>query len=82
MQILANDDKKIVTIWLTKEEQEDHGCASILEHLIRSWREKQYYPVIFRSGTEDLYDSTLALLKYNKRRSAEREVQQAKQVVG
>ena len=34
---------------------------------------------VFSSGTEDLYTNTLDLLKYNKRRSAEQEVQREKQ---
>ena len=33
---------------------------------------------VFESGRGDLYENTLALLRFNRRRSAEKEVQQEK----
>ena len=35
--------------------------------------------MVYKSGHEDLYDNTLALLKHNRRLSAEKEVAAAKE---
>lgn len=46
---------------------------------MRSTRRKKYLVVVYQSGSRDLYESTLALLAYNKRRVAELDVQREKQ---
>lgn len=42
------------------------------------YKKKNYLVAVFESGEKDLYQGTLNLLAYNKRRSAELEVQKAK----
>ena len=39
------------------------------------WKQQKYMVDVFRSGKEDLKESALALLAYNKKRSAELAVQ-------
>ena len=75
----VNDVKKIVTIWLTRAEKDDADLREGLKNLYAEYRAKKYMVAVFSSGTEDLYTNTLDLLKYNKRRLAEQEVQREKQ---
>ena len=75
----VNDVKKIVTIWLTNEEKNDVELRAGLKNLYAEYRAKKYMVAVFSSGNEDLYANTLDLLKYNKRRLAEQEVQREKQ---
>ena len=75
----VNDVKKIVTIWLTNEEKNDVELRAGLKNLYAEYRAKKYMVAVFSSGTEDLYANTFDMLKYNKRRFAEQEVQREKQ---
>ena len=75
----VNDLKKIVTIWLTNGEKNDMELRTGLKNLYAEYRAKKYMVAVFSSGNEDLYANTLDLLKYNKRRLAEQEVQREKQ---
>ena len=75
----VNDAKKIVTIWLTNEEKNDMELRAGLKNLYAEYRAKKYMVAVFSSGSEDLYANTLDMLKYNKRRFAEQEVQREKQ---
>lgn len=43
------------------------------------WKKQGYPTAVYLSGHEDLYDNTLALLKHNRRLSAEKEVAAAKE---
>ncbi len=71
----VNDARKLVTIWLTNAEKNDIDLRTDLKNLYTEYRAKKYMVAVFSSGTEDLYANTLDLLKYNRRRSAELEVQ-------
>ncbi|MBQ8186432.1 MAG: hypothetical protein IJ037_06115 [Clostridia bacterium] len=42
------------------------------------YRARKYTVAAFRSGKEDLFDNTLAMLKHNRKLTAENEVKQAK----
>ena len=75
----VNDLKKIVTIWLTNGEKNDMELRAGLKNLYAEYRARRYMVAVFSSGNEDLYANTLDLLKYNKRRLAEQEVQREKQ---
>ena len=66
MRILPNDEKKIVTIWLTNEDPSDSSFSTIPEPLLKDRKAKKYLPVVFRSGTQDLYDNTAGLLLHNR----------------
>lgn len=72
------DDKKLVEIWLNSEERKDTQLREELKDVYARCREKKYLVAVYESGEGDLYQGTLDLLRYNKRRSAEREVQKAK----
>ena len=74
LRIDINDESKIVSIWLTKAEQADDTYRLPLKEICETYKAKKYMVAVFRSGSEDLYGNTLALLKYNRRRSAEKAV--------
>jgi len=81
MEMNVMDDKKLVTIWLTNADQRDETIEAGLRELYREFAEKNYFVAVFKSGRENLYDYTLDLLRYNRKRSAEREVQRAKSAI-
>ena len=74
MEINVRDDRKIVDIWLTNEEQQDQALREKLKPLYQQYKEKKYTVAVFLSGSRELVEETGALLRYNKRRVAEVEV--------
>ena len=75
----VRDDMKLVDIWLTNAEKNDPQLRSSLQSIYDKYKEKKYTVAVFESGSEDLYENTLALLRYNKKRSAEKAVARKKQ---
>ena len=84
MEMNVRDDQKIVEIWLTNAEKVDPVLWEGLKEIYAKYKVKKYMVAVFESGRGDLYENTRDLLLYNRRRSAERAVQQAKkqQAVG
>jgi hypothetical protein len=78
LEINVLDDKKIVEIWLTRAEQEDPALNASLKDIYAEYKQKKYTVAVFKSGDRDLYQSTLDLLSYNKKRVAEIAVQREK----
>lgn len=79
MEINVRDDKKLVDVWLTNAEKNDPQIQAQLRKLYAKYKEKKYLVAVYQSGNRDLYESTLALLAYNKKRVAELDVQREKQ---
>ena len=75
MEINVRDDRKIVEVWLTKKEQQDQVIKESLKPLYQQYKAKKYTVAVFLSGSRDLAEETVALLRRNKRRIAELEVQ-------
>lgn len=78
MKIDVFDDMKIVAIWLTNAEKNDAALRESLKPVYDVYKKKKYQVGVFESGEGDLYGLTRDLLLYNRRLSAEREVQRAK----
>ena len=78
MEINVRDDKKLVEIWLTNAEKIDPVLREGLKEIYAKYKAKKYMVAVFESGKGNLYENTRDLLLYNRRRSAEREVQQEK----
>lgn len=78
MEILRDDDKDLVQIWLTNAEKVDPVLREGLKEIYAKYRAENYMVAVFESGEGDLYESTRDLLLYNRRRSAEKAVQQEK----
>ena len=78
MEIIQDDAKKLVQVWLSQKESKDEALQSRLKPMYAQWKQQKYAVAVFRSGKEDLKESTLALLAYNKKRCAELAVQREK----
>ena len=78
MEIIQDDAKKLVQVWLSQKESRDEALQNRLKPMYAQWKQQKYTVAVFRSGKEDLKESTLALLAYNKKRSAELAVQREK----
>ncbi len=78
MEIDVDHSKKLVCVWLTQAESQDAAIKEQLGTLYLSYWKQKYKVAVFHSGHEDLYQNTLELLRYNRRRSAERTVRSAR----
>lgn len=79
MEMVIHDGKKTVEIWLTNAEKKDAELRAGLKELYGKYYKQHYLVAVFESGEKDLYQGTLDLLVYNRRRSARLEVQREKQ---
>ena len=78
MEIERNEEKRIISVWLTRAESQDENLQRRLKSMYPKWKKDKYLVAVYHSGKEDLFESTLALLAYNKKRCAELTVQRAK----
>lgn len=78
MEINVKDEKRMVEIWLSNVEKRDPVLRESLKTIYDKFKKKKYLVAVFESGEKDLYQGTLDLLAYNKRRCAELEVQREK----
>ena len=76
------DDMKLVTVWLTRAEQEDSALRERLKEVYAEYKAKKYMVAQFHSGTEDLYEGTRDLLIFNRKRIEEIALQREKQAAG
>lgn len=79
MEIHVRDDRHLVEVWLNNAEKNDTSLREGLKRLYAEYKKKKYLVAVFESGEGDLYQSTLELLSYNKKRCAEIEVNREKQ---
>ena len=78
MEINVRDEQKLVEVWLTNAEKNDPAVRERLKPLYAEYKQKKYMVAVFESGGRDLYQSTLGLLAYNKKRIEEMAVQREK----
>ena len=78
MEMNVRDEQQLVEIWLTKAEKKDQELRAGLKDIYDMYTKKKYLVAVYESGEKDLYENVRDLLVYNKRRSAEREVQREK----
>jgi len=78
LEINVKDEKRMVEIWLSNAEKRDPVLRESLKDIYDKFKKKKYLVAVFESGEKDLYQGTLDLLAYNKRRCAELEVQREK----
>ena len=78
LEINVKDEKRMVEIWLSNAEKRDPVLRESLKDIYDKFKKKKYMVAVFESGEKDLYQGTLDLLAYNKRRCAELEVQREK----
>lgn len=78
MEINSHKESKLVDVWLSREDQTSQKVQERLQEVYRRCAEEKYTVAVFCSGQQNLAEETSALLLYNRRRSAERAVQQRK----
>ena len=79
MQIDVHEDKKLVCVWLTSDESASAAMDEKRKLLYEKYKQSKYTVAVYRSGDQDLAELTGALLRYNRKRFAEREVRAEKQ---
>ena len=62
-----------MNIWLTRAESGDEQLRKSLKPLYREYKAKRFLVAVFVSGSEDLEELTLELLRYNRVRLRELE---------
>ena len=72
MEMNVRDDKQLVEIWLTNAEKKDLALREGLKDIYDKYKKKKYLVAVFESGEKDLYQGTLDLLAYNKRKRQDR----------
>ena len=75
----VKDDVQIVEIWLSNAEKNDKQIRDSLQVVFDKYKKKKYMVAVFESGEKDLYQGTLDLLAYNRKLSAQKQVQRDKQ---
>lgn len=78
MEWNVHEDRKIVEIWMTRDEKNDPAIQDRLQKIYAEYQKKKYLVAVFQSGRQDLYQNTRDLLAYNKKHSAEMAVHQMK----
>ena len=78
MEVNKNEAIGVVDVWLTHEDQRDPATPEKIRELSRQYSAEKMTVAVFYSGQQDLAEETGALLRYNRRRSAERAVQREK----
>jgi len=74
----VKDDVQIVEIWLSNAEKNDKQIRDSLQVVFDKYKKKKYMVAVFESGEKDLYQGTLDLLAYNRKLSAQKQVQRDK----
>lgn len=78
MEITRNDETRTISVWLTNADQQNEEIQNWLKGKYPVWKKQGYLTAVYKSGHEDLYENTLALLKHNRRLSAQKEVEAEK----
>ena len=78
MEITRNDETRTISVWLTNADQQNEEIQNWLKGKYPVWKKQGYLTAVYKSGHEDLYENTLALLKHNRRLSARKEVEAEK----
>lgn len=65
MEIHVRNDRRMVEIWLNRQEQQDAETDTYIKDTARNYNNQNYKVVVFRSGNADLFTCTDGLLKAN-----------------
>lgn len=79
MEINVRQEQRLIEIWLTNAEKTDAKLCDALKEIYAEYHKKKYLVAVYQSGKHDLYQNTLALLVYNKKRIEEMAVLGEKQ---
>ena len=80
MEIIRDEQAKIIEVWLTQAESADQALNERLKPLYKKWKQQKYMTCVFRSGSRNLQDQTAGLLLHNRDYFAKKEVEEARQM--
>lgn len=66
MEIVVDDNKKRVEIWLTRAEKDDVDLRESLKPIFTKYKSMKYIVAVFSSGEQDLLTNTKNLLLHNR----------------
>ena len=69
MEIVVDDIKKRVEIWLTREERDDVILRESLKEIYARYKNKKYLVATFESGNHSLFTNTRDLLLANREKA-------------
>ncbi len=78
MEINVDNERKLVELWLSHDEQNDPAFMEALKTRYREYTDQKYLVAVFCSGRGELYEATADLLCYNRKRTAQLEVEREK----
>lgn len=78
MEMYVDDERRIVELWLSHDEQKDPAFMAALKPQYRKYTDQKFLVAVFHSGKRDLYEATADLLCYNRKRTAQLEVAREK----
>lgn len=78
MELTVRNDRRIVEIWLTRDEKRNERVQKEIQLVYQSFKGTGYTVVAFLSGEQSLEDTASDLICYNRKRIAQLEVQQEK----
>ncbi len=78
MDLTVRNESRIVEIWLTADEKRNERLQTELKLVYQSFRETGYTVATFLSGEQNLTEVTSGLICYNRRRTAQKEVEREK----
>ena len=68
MRIYTDENERLLAVWLTQAEHDDEAVMASLRPVLAQYKSMKYQPVIYRSGSADLKESTAALLCHTRRK--------------
>ena len=75
MEMNIVEDARLVEIWLTSAEKDDTKVQNALQRVYSEFANTKYTVAVFESGAKNLYQGTLELLSYNRKRIPEIKMQ-------
>ena len=74
MEIDLYENGKVAAVWLSNAEKEDPGLRKNLKQLYGDYKRQGILAVEYRSGQGEVRQDLLSLLRYNRKRWAEKEL--------
>ena len=75
MEVIKNEGKKLVEVWLSRAEASSSFIRNQLKPCFSNYKSEGYRVVVFESGQRDLFAATRDLLLENRTQSGSRKIQ-------
>lgn len=65
MEMNVSEDKRVVEIWLTNQEQADDNISEFVQNTADKYIGEKYKVAVFMSGDSDLFGCMEGLIEHN-----------------